>query len=502
MLFFLHKKEIIILISIIIIGAVIRLIALFNYGTPNFDDMFSLHFASMDLAEMFSFLKDELHPPFYFLLLNFWLKLFENNQIAGQIFSLLFNLAAIPLLYWLVKEIVNKPVGLLSAGIFSLAYFQIFNAIQVRMYSLLTFLGLAALILFWLTLVKQKRNLWPWYVIVNALLILTHLGGVFGIITQWLWFIVLYSKKKISKTLIKKFIWSQIIIMFIWFLWLIPFFLPKLAQIINTGWFLQANIVRGASVGLFDFFFLLLQNYWPRLISGVIIFASPFLILIWSDKKIIQSLQNKINPNWFLLTWLVPAYVIAVLTNINLSRLYLISYLAAYVVVAFLFYIIYKKSKNLFWPLIAVWLLIMVFNLNQNLTSNFSRVDLVEQWINTNQRTGDKIIIHGFSYELVFRNYYKGIVPFEGFYPIDDNKTLEQRVITANWQQIVNNKNIEKFSEAIQGASRILIIREYNIEDNWSNTLVSQWLAKNNWSLTQTYEPQAWFGPKIIVYNK
>ena len=51
------KKEIFLVSLIVLIAAIVRLVALFNFGTYTFDDIFSVHFASMDLDEMFSFLR-------------------------------------------------------------------------------------------------------------------------------------------------------------------------------------------------------------------------------------------------------------------------------------------------------------------------------------------------------------------------------------------------------------------------------------------------------------
>lgn len=496
------NKTIVILILIIILATVIRIVALFNFGTYTFDDMFSVYFSHKDLPKMFSLLKEEVHPPLYYFLLHFWIKIFGETELVTRLLSLIFNVCAIPLFYYLAKELLNKWIGILASIIFALSYFQIFTAVQVRMYSLLTFLGLASLVLFWLIIIKQKKQFWILYIVTSSLMLLTHLGGIFGLITQWFWLIILIGKKQIAKPLIKKYLVSQVLILLIWSFWLIPFFLPKLSNIITQGWYFKAEISRRASLGLYDYFFLLLKNYWLRFITGIIIFSAPFIILLWPDKKVTGSIPGQTNPNWFLFAWLLPAFLVAVITKINITRIYVLAYLSVYLIVAYFFYIVFKNNKRLFWLMIVVWFLISFFNLGQNLGNNFSRWDLANNWLVNNERPGDKIIIFNFFHQFQFQYYYTGNINYEGLYLLSDNKTLEQRIIEKNWQNVVTAKNINQLDKLVNDSDRILLLREASPPDNYFNSLVYHWFEKNNWQITDLYQPKAFFGPKIIVYSK
>lgn len=491
------KKETTSLIVIIILAAIIRLVALFSFGTYTFDDLFSVHFAGMDLKAMFSFLKNEVHPPIFYLLLHFWLKIFGSNEITARLLSLIFSLGIIPLLFYLTKKITNKFTAYLTIIIFALSYFQIFAAIQVRMYSLLTFLGLTSLVLFWLIFVENKKNLGFLYILTNILMMFTHLGGIFGLITQWLWFLILVWKKQIDKVKIKKFILSQIIILVVWFLWLVPFFLPKIKTIINQGWYFNLDHNQNAALGIYDYFFLLLKNYWFRLISASLIFIAPFILLLWPEKK-----SQKINPNWFLFAWVSPAFLVSLVSGINYTRIFIIPYLGFYIITAYFFYLVWQNHKKLFYCLITVWFLISLLNLGQNLTNAFSRWDLATQWLAAKEKPEDKIILPYFIYELNFKYYYQGKHSFQSFYPINDNKNFDQKIVEKNWQQIINQENINQLSGLTKDTQRVFVIYEVSPPDRYLQSLIQQWFEKNNWQIQEIFDPLTLLGPKVIIYSR
>jgi len=312
---------------------------------------------------------------------------------------------------------------------------------------------------------------------------------------------ILIWKKQIAKPLIKKFIFSQIIILAVWSIWLILFFLRKLSTIFNQGWYFQADISRQVIIGIYDYFFLLLKNYWLRLITGTIIFSAPFIILLWADKKV-NSLAEKINPNWFLFAWILPAILISIISQINFTRIFIIAYSGFYLIVSYLFYITFTNRKKLFWLITIFWFAISIINLKQNLTNNYSNWNAVNQWLNQNQSSSDKIIIPYFPQQLSFQYYYTGQQNYDYFYPLNDNQTLEQRIIEKNWQNIITPNNIDQLRQLIDGAGRILIVNEINIPDYYFTGLTHQWLIENNWQIIDWYQPNELFGPRIIVYTK
>ncbi|MFA6410317.1 MAG: glycosyltransferase family 39 protein [Candidatus Buchananbacteria bacterium] len=494
--------EPIILLGIIAAAAVVRLIALFNFGTYTFDDIFSVHFASFDLNQMFSLLKDEVHPSAYYLLLHFWLKFFSENEIIAKLPSLFFSLGAILVLYSLTKKILNRQTAFVAAIIFAFSYFQIFIACQARMYPMLEFTGLLSLLLFWQIFIEKKKGLWLLYLLINLVTVLTHLGGLFALATQWLWLLILLWQKQIDKKETKKFLFAQLAVIGLWLIWFVPLFLPKLSTIINKGWYFSKNRRRNFAIGVYDFFFLLLKNYWLRFYSAVIILASPFLVLLWPDKKVNWQTPNKINPGWFLFAWLLPGLIVSIIIQINYIRIFAISYLALYLLVAYFFYLLWQQNKKTFWLITVCWFLITGFVLSQNLFLNFCRWDLANQWLLQNEKPGDKIIIYGYIYELPFKRYYTGQTPYVGLYPLQDSETLEQRIVKRNWQNLLDSQSVEKLQTLTFDANRIIVVYEVNPPDQYLFGPAHEWFTKNNWQIKDSYKPDAYCGPQIYIYQK
>lgn len=493
------KSEFLIVGGLILLAAAVRLAAVLNFGTYTFDDIFSVHFAQMNLREMFSFLKNEVHPLFYYFLLHFWLALFGDKEISARLLSLILNLACLPLLYYLTKQLLNKQIAVLTGLIFALSGFQIFNSAQVRMYSLLTFLGLLSLNLFWLYFVRQKKYFLLPYVLANILMLLTHLGGVFGITVQILWFLILIWKKQISRPATIKFASAQIIILTAWLLWLIPLFLPKLTTIIQQGWYLQSKMNRDSTLGVYDYFFPLLKNYWLRLISAVFIFCAPFLILLWPQKDAGQNIPGRVSPNWFLISWFLPGFLVSALTGLNLPRLFTISYLGFYAAAAYLLYIVFKTYKKAFWLILIFWLFACAVNLNIFIASNFSRWDLVCQYLTQNKKDEDKIILTHFPDQLQYRHYCQA--PATAFYPFQDDQSFEERIVKNNWR-ITTPESLEKFGQEANSAKKIFIVFEGLAGGAAFDALSRDWLLKNGWQEIDSFRPLTIFGPEITVYEK
>jgi uncharacterized membrane protein len=85
----------------------------------------------------------ETHPPLFFVLLHLWMRPFGYTVAAGRAFSLLFSLAALPVLFFLAQRLAGETAAWIAALLCAMAPFQANLAIQVRGYSLYSFLALA-----------------------------------------------------------------------------------------------------------------------------------------------------------------------------------------------------------------------------------------------------------------------------------------------------------------------------------------------------------------------
>jgi len=127
-------------------------------------------------------LTEDVHAPLYFFLLHFWLKIAGQGEFGVRLFSALCGIAIVPLLYVAGRELYDRRVGLLAAGIGAVLPLHVATSRTTRMYSLLPLLGLLAL--FWLYRALQRggRAYWLLYAAAALATAYTHYWGVLWVV--------------------------------------------------------------------------------------------------------------------------------------------------------------------------------------------------------------------------------------------------------------------------------------------------------------------------------
>lgn len=179
-----------------------------------FDEIFSIHAARTDWNYFFSFIaQDLIHPPFFYLLLKFWLLCFGESFFAVRLFAVVFSVLAIIPFVLLCREL-KLSLFEICIGLAALAVngSLIKYAQEVRMYSLLLFLALTSIWLFMRRL-RDVRNVSQSFLvtfrernsillfIVNLLLVYTHYFGwliVFAELVAAVW-----TRKKVKENLLQ-----------------------------------------------------------------------------------------------------------------------------------------------------------------------------------------------------------------------------------------------------------------------------------------------------------
>lgn len=110
------------------------------------DEATSALAAKMSLTDLFSkFLPGDFHPPLYYLLLHFWVKIFGTGEFSLRVPSIIFGILTIYIVYKLSKNLI-APAFLATSGLL------IYYSQEARMYSMATFLVSLSIYLF----VKKK----------------------------------------------------------------------------------------------------------------------------------------------------------------------------------------------------------------------------------------------------------------------------------------------------------------------------------------------------------
>lgn len=219
-------------------GLILRGLAI-NNNSLWCDEGCSIYYASaypLEIPAISSFY--DFHPPFYYLLLHFWMKIVQAD-FALRFLSVLFDVLAIMVMYWLGKILVDYKVGLISAFIFAISPLNIYYSWEVRNYTLLCLLSLLSVCFFLRILKKDNRirSFFP-YILFTYLCIYTHYCGIIVVIIENIFLFICRRKYKIT---IKTWITVQFVI----FLLYLPWMLSLLGQ---SNRYMGMPMVRSSSM--------------------------------------------------------------------------------------------------------------------------------------------------------------------------------------------------------------------------------------------------------------
>jgi uncharacterized membrane protein len=119
---------------------------------------------------------DYIRPPLYVVLLKLWVSFIGISVFSGRVFSVLFALWAIYLIYRLGAELDSKQEGLWAALLLTVSNFHLYYATEIRMYSMVVALSLLSTLWFFRAFITDRnKSGWYGYLVVTFLLTWTHI---------------------------------------------------------------------------------------------------------------------------------------------------------------------------------------------------------------------------------------------------------------------------------------------------------------------------------------
>lgn len=247
------------------------------------DEAYSVLVAGQSFSEMLVSLGNDAHPPLYYLLLSFWMKIFGDSEIALRSLSGCFHLAAVFTIYLLGREIFEKRVGCLAAFLYSLSPLATGTAHSVRMYSLLGFVSALSTYFFVKIFLQDNcsRLVFAAYVFVNILGSFTQIWFFFLLASQGLTYLILFYPKERVRFFALQF-FSILPFLILW----TPILLAQLKNN-ATAWI--------GRPGLAEIIAVLLGFYGEKI--AIIFYFSIVVLLflsfkIWSAEKRNASLEE------------------------------------------------------------------------------------------------------------------------------------------------------------------------------------------------------------------
>ena len=242
----------------------------------------SLTWQAMDFLKLIEILKDNVHMPLYYVLLNPWLNIFGVDAFGLRLFSVVPSVLMLWPLYELGKSMFNERVGLFAVFIAAVSPFQLYFAQEGRMYSLVMLWAVLSTLCFWKILFSEKPLKWsPGYAASVVLGVLTHYMFVFLLVFHaYMVFVTLtWPYQKADNIRPKRLLWlvagpaAVLLVAIAWF----PVYLAQKAGVDSGYHFAKGGIslLQGLSAPFWQAFVSLAGD-----VEGVRVFYGLFLLLL------------------------------------------------------------------------------------------------------------------------------------------------------------------------------------------------------------------------------
>lgn len=235
-----------------------------------FDEIFSIHAASLSWTAMLDLVaQDLIHPPFFYLLLKLWISIGGEGLLWLRLFPVVFSIAALIPFLLLCRELKLK----FAPVVFALLLFAVNGSLikyaqEVRMYAPLLCFSLFSIWLFCRLINSGKGVIF--LTLVNVVMVYTHYFGWLVIASE------LAAAMLIKRSELKKLVLSAIAVLLAFGPWIVAIFRASPAGekfVQNIGWMQVPG-----PITLYQFILNLFEPIYFKASSAD--FASNYLISI------------------------------------------------------------------------------------------------------------------------------------------------------------------------------------------------------------------------------
>lgn len=191
------------------------------------DEGWAAALAVKPVLKIIQFVARDTSPPFYYLLLHAWMKIFGTSEIAIRSLSFLFFLITALTVYFIGKHLWDKKTGLLASFLVLTNPFLFNYAFEGRMYALLALTSTLSVYFF-----LKKRRLA--FILASVAALYTHHFSIFTIFFLGLWRLAEVWRQPAKK--IFKALSDFLIIGFFYLPWLYPLYYQT--SLVKSGFWL------------------------------------------------------------------------------------------------------------------------------------------------------------------------------------------------------------------------------------------------------------------------
>lgn len=175
--------------ALTVAGAVLRLSTL-NTRSFWLDEATSVRQAGWSIAEMLAWEAHNVHPPLFHTLLHFWMVAFGRAELVVRLFSVMWGLAAIPLVYWAARAFYDRRTALIATAVIALSPFFIWYAQEARMYTMMLVFAMLSTGAMWRALERRRWGWWALYALATGAGLMTQYFFAFLVLGQALYLLI------------------------------------------------------------------------------------------------------------------------------------------------------------------------------------------------------------------------------------------------------------------------------------------------------------------------
>ncbi|MBI4301209.1 MAG: glycosyltransferase family 39 protein [Chloroflexi bacterium] len=292
------------------------------------DEGISIYFATLPIPQI-TWERDfalSLHPPLYYVLLSYWIKIAGSSVFALRFLSFVFGVLTVAVIYQVGRSLFNRNVAWIAAILLAVAPADVYYSQEIRMYSLTILLGLLSMFLAARLLGSGDKGaqLEPqddksnpklstfggWmpflsYILVTVLGLYTYYYVAFVMVAQNIWALIIWYRKR---RLPRLWLAAQIAVVFLYIPWL---YVVALRMIAPGYELFGGNIVPG---GVLEF----AKVSWLAISAGeesraplALVLTLPFMLAIISAFVYVTR-GKKRRAELFMLFIYLPTYIILV----------------------------------------------------------------------------------------------------------------------------------------------------------------------------------------------
>ncbi len=451
-----------------------------------FDEMISFSVAEKPLAQIWSYVKWEMHPPLHYYFLHFWFAIFGTSEISAHLSSVLLSLAAIIALYFLGKEIfASRRAGLAAAALYAFSPLFCFYGVWARMYSMLFLTAVLSFLFFWKLIKARGRGMFT----IAALFTLFTLTALFSHLTAglvialegvYLLYLLLTRQKKIQEIL-RNFWLPTLIIFAVYGSWFWYFWRLHLSSLGGSAWYFQTQ---GAQFWIIPFFDSLMyltpfnQYFFEVLAFSLlaILGFSAFAAVNWDKIKSFHVRVFLTPATFFCLVIFILSFAGLFSVHLYVLRYAIIPAIGLFLLLGYGFF---RLDRS--WRAVVIFLYIVLTVLS---FSALSRVTLIsDNWqgaadyISQNERPGDKVVGSLYTNVLSLNFYYRGKLPVGA--PLDEKYRSGDQLLSAiksNIYPTTNQATVGQLSDLLGDSRRVFFLVSdgngafpgiYNIVYDW-----------------------------------